>query len=181
MRTAFDNVPLLIWSILPHWLLSQSIYLFRFDAWDASDRPGSDPEDTESSTMSARGISLAALVTFLVLSVCLLLTVSGVAWFCKVPDRLLPVSSSSLMISAACHPQSSEFEPHLKPVGLRQIPEEDAGGPPRYSLSSSLLETPVSEHRSATSSEHSSELDGTSHSDDTGYAMGVGTDAVASR
>ena len=115
--------PLLVWSIMLHWLLSQSFFLVVLEGAGAK---------------SACGVSYSSLVTFCVFAVGLLLAVLWFAYISRMNVLLPPIRASSLMISAACHPLSSEVDPHLKPVRWRAILEADAGGPPRYSLSSAL-------------------------------------------
>ncbi|KAI1850745.1 hypothetical protein JX266_004027 [Neoarthrinium moseri] len=97
------SIPLILCSILLHWMLSNTLYLFisqggyfsdlQFDLFDPSlpDR-----------TVLTVGFSSAALVTMLVLSLALIF-VPVLLSMRKLPEGITNVGSNSMAISAACH------------------------------------------------------------------------------
>ena len=111
-----------------HWLLSQSFFLVRIDYFD---RDGNNQKDASKSSC---GVSHSSLVTFFAVGVSLYAVVRLVGLVSMVP-RLPPIGSSSLMISAACHPPADEVEPHLSNVSWRLITQKHPPFSTYYSLS----------------------------------------------
>lgn len=121
-------LPLISVSWMLHWLLSQSFFLVRIDRFD---RDGTILEDD---SRSACGVSLSSLVTFFALGLVLCVSVRSIGEIGMIP-RLPPAGSSSLMISAACHPPASEDEPHQREVSWGLITEKHPPFTRYYSLS----------------------------------------------
>ncbi|KAJ8113250.1 hypothetical protein OPT61_g4571 [Boeremia exigua] len=121
-------LPLISVSWILHWLLSQSFFLVRIDQYD---RDGVVMKD---SSTSACGVSLSSLTTFVAFGLVLYIVVRFVGEIGMVP-RLPPAGSSSLMISAACHPPPSEDEPHQKEVSWGLITQTHPPFTRYYSLS----------------------------------------------
>lgn len=100
-------VPLIIYSCLLHWLLSQSIFVTRYEVYD---RDGALlPKDS----VCACGYSTSSLLTTVVA------LITGIVGIChvifrttveKIPYR----ANSSLILSAACHPPPGDVDAHKK-------------------------------------------------------------------
>lgn len=128
--------PLITISTLLHWLLSQSFFIVRIDEYDVDGRLA------DSDLKSACGVSLSSLIVFCGISVGLLVIIWRFGAL-RMPVLLPPIRSSSLMISAACHPSIKEEQPHLKPVRWSSISEHERCGLAHYSLSSALNDIPA--------------------------------------
>jgi len=92
-----------------HWLLSQSIFIVRIDAYD---REG---KIMQEDSQSAIGFSA---ISFITLILCFYALVGSVAWIGRRQMRIrIPFAAScSLVMSAACHPPPDDVDPHLRPV-----------------------------------------------------------------
>lgn len=121
-------LPLVSVSWMLHWLLSQSFFLVRIDRFDG------DGDIMADNSKSACGVSLSSLVTFFAVGLALYVTVRSIGEIGMIP-RLPPAGSSSLMISAACHPPPSEDEPHQREVSWGLITQKHPPFTRYYSLS----------------------------------------------
>lgn len=103
------SIPLVLMSILIHWMLSQSIFVV------AVEKPG-DSEDT--TLYSTCGYSPIAIIAVVLTSAVL---VSGVVItaYRRLPTAIPVVGSCSLAIAAACHHPSGEAQPHEPLLALR--------------------------------------------------------------
>ncbi|KAF7589729.1 hypothetical protein BBP40_003927 [Aspergillus hancockii] len=113
--------PLLVFSVLMHWLLSQSIFFVNIQAYDVHDQP--DPNN------STRGCGYSPIAMF----ICIL--VSGVALLClfglgyrKLNSRMPLATHCSAAISAACHPPPDDRGAALRPVMWGEIPADKSEG-----------------------------------------------------
>ncbi|KAH6612515.1 hypothetical protein C7974DRAFT_418464 [Boeremia exigua] len=114
--------PLMMTSGGLHWLLSQTFFISRLDYYNT--------EGGLERWTSACGISFSGLIVFCVVCVALVAIVRCIGRWPMMPN--LPLAENcSIMISAACHPDPSEVDPHLKKVQWGVIP-----GTGRCSLSS---------------------------------------------
>lgn len=95
------SVPLLITSFLMGWLLSQTIFIVRFDLYDDVF-----VEDVDRGRYSI-GFSVVALVCSVVVGL-LILGTSVAVGFCKCPPGLPLGPSNSLVIAAACQPPEND-------------------------------------------------------------------------
>lgn len=134
-------LPLIAVSTILHWLLSQSFFLVRIDYFDRDGKIQTD------ASRSSCGVSHSSLVTFFAVGVGLYAVVRFVGLVSMNP-RLPPIGSSSLMISAACHPPAGEIEPHLNNVSWRLITQEHPPFSTYYSLSGDVTtDLPIGKRR----------------------------------
>lgn len=119
-------LPLIAVSWMLHWLLSQSFFLVRIEYFDR--------EGTNRYSKSACGVSHSSLVTFFAVGLVLYAVVQLLGQVSMFP-RLPPAGSSSLVISAACHPPVTEDEPHQKEVSWGLITQKHPPFARYYSLS----------------------------------------------
>lgn len=91
-----------------HWLLSQSLFIVRRESMARDGRVR--PESTCACGYSAYSLA-AFFAAFTVLMVWILLLLRE-----KLPVKIPPAGNCSVLISAACHPPSNDFDGHLKPV-----------------------------------------------------------------
>jgi hypothetical protein len=103
------SLPLIGTGGILHWLLSQSFFLVRLDAYD-----GQRKIDTARSRSDC-GFSLISYFVAVGVAFCLLCAV-GVAGLMKLQMRMPVAASCSLAISAACHGNPDEVDVHLKKV-----------------------------------------------------------------
>ncbi|KAH7386855.1 hypothetical protein DE146DRAFT_791945 [Phaeosphaeria sp. MPI-PUGE-AT-0046c] len=95
------SVPLLITSFLMGWLLSQTIFIVRYDLYDDVFEKVVDPG------RYSIGFSVVALVCSIVVGL-LILGTSVAVGFCKCPPGLPLGPSNSLNIAAACQPPEND-------------------------------------------------------------------------
>lgn len=104
------GIPLMVMSGLLHWLISQSIFLLNINAYNIDDFL----DDYYS--YSSCGYSPVAILTTIVVGA-LVLIVGLANGFRRYPATSMPLATScSAVISAACHPLSSEGLAHQKVV-----------------------------------------------------------------
>ena len=103
------SIPLLSMFGCLHWLVSQSLFLARVDAYD--DEGNMDSEES----ISTCGYSLIALLLVLILGSVITLLVFVIS-FRKYKPGMPFVGSRSAAISAACHPPADDIDASLKPV-----------------------------------------------------------------
>jgi hypothetical protein len=108
------SAPLLVFSVLMHWLLSQSIFFVNVQAYDVHDRP-----DPSSSTRGCGYSPIAIFICILVSGVALL-SLSGLSYR-RLKSRMPLATHCSAAISAACHPPPDDRDTALKPVMWGQI------------------------------------------------------------
>lgn len=109
------GIPLNALSGLLHWLMSQTIFLARFD------RIGRDGQLKMNDSEAGCGFSSSAL---LALIIALLALGFLIAWFARISfEAHVPFAGScSWVISAACHPSPDEVDPALGKVMWGVIP-----------------------------------------------------------
>ncbi|KAH8679223.1 hypothetical protein BGZ61DRAFT_551689 [Ilyonectria robusta] len=131
------SIPLLLMSILVHWLLSQSVFIVAVER----------PQDPDEPLYTTCGYSPTAIITSICASVTMAVAVA-VTGLLRLPAGIPVVSSCSLAIAAACHhpdgiPQS---EAPLVPLkwGVMQTHDEEpsAGVFAHCGFSSEYVEEP---------------------------------------
>ncbi|KAH7076743.1 hypothetical protein BKA63DRAFT_288711 [Paraphoma chrysanthemicola] len=113
-----------------HWLLSQSVFLVRIDTYD---RQGN--LITGAMSKSACGFSGTS---WMVMTICfwLLVGIVGLIGRKKIKIRVPFAASCSLVISAACHPEKGDLEPHMRAVRWGVVEEKMFEGERHCCLSS---------------------------------------------
>ncbi|KAF9060840.1 hypothetical protein BDP27DRAFT_1272764, partial [Rhodocollybia butyracea] len=102
------GVPLMVYSSLLHWLLSQSIFVVAVTFWDGN------VVDTSNSVTSC-GFSPAAMILTAIVGASLILTSLAVGYFKHLQCDMPQAGSCSKAIAAACHPPEDGSDP-LKPM-----------------------------------------------------------------
>jgi hypothetical protein len=98
------SVPLLVASILLHWLISQSIFMARITMWRQGVQITEDnPYSYRKEAGSDLGFSDSALIATIVWGAVLVVTCLLVAGMCTYPKGLPIGGTNSAVISAACH------------------------------------------------------------------------------
>lgn len=128
-------VPLLVVSTALHWFLSQVFFLVRIDVID-----GSGKFDVRLSR-TAVGVSGVSFAVFFGVFFVLWISVRSLASR-KITTNLPPASSSSLIMSAACHPPKEDKNAHLKPVRWGVVAGEAVEGYGHCSVSSGPVTAP---------------------------------------
>ncbi|KAL4778392.1 hypothetical protein BJX76DRAFT_352648 [Aspergillus varians] len=102
------SVPLVLFSVLMHWFLSQSIFFVYIQSFGLENEPNK---------RSTRGCGYSPIAMFFVLILAFvgMLALLGVS-IRPLNSRMPLVSSCSAAISAACHPPPDDHEAALKPV-----------------------------------------------------------------
>jgi len=102
-------VPILVISIIAHWVLSQSLFLVAIDVFDE----GGNPDNSQS--ILTCGFSCIALIVLI--GIGWLIFIAGVGTGLRRYKAGMPLAGScSAAISAACHPPADEVEVALVPV-----------------------------------------------------------------
>ncbi|KAK0653277.1 hypothetical protein DIS24_g6270 [Lasiodiplodia hormozganensis] len=129
------GVPLVIYSTVLHWLVSQSIFLARVETWDSAGAYAG-RESVTTCGYSPMGIILTAIV-----AACLVLTGFGMGL--RHLDSDMPVAGGcSAAISAACHPPDEISE--KLPLQWGALPTDETSGVIGHcSFSSGDVEEPV--------------------------------------
>ncbi|KAF9062623.1 hypothetical protein BDP27DRAFT_1481775 [Rhodocollybia butyracea] len=102
------GLPLMIYSISLHWLLSQSIFVVAVTAWNG------DHIDTLGGVISC-GFSPVGMILTSVVGASLILSSLAVGYFKRLKCDMPLAGSCSAAIAAACHPPEDGADP-LKPV-----------------------------------------------------------------
>ena len=128
------SIPLAVASSGLHWLLSESIFIVREDAYDREGK-------IMDTSVSAIGISATSFITFIL---CFYALVGSVTWIGRKQTRVrIPFAAScSLVISAACHPPPDDINPQLRPVQWGVTESEMFEGEKHCSLSSKPVTKP---------------------------------------
>ena len=136
------SLPLSSGSAVLHWLVSQSIFLVRIDAYDP--HHNLDPD----ASFSSCGYSAYALVITIIVG-----GVMFLALLCNGFRRLEPAmpiaGSCSLAISAACHRPPSDQESSVLPVKWGAVFHETAEGPGHCCFTSYAVMAPIEGQRYA--------------------------------
>jgi len=130
------SLPLMVASGSLHWLLSQSIFVVGSETYD---RSGKLVRSLSQSACGFSGMSFIALTLVFYFVV----AVAGVVGRRKFKVLIPFAASSSLVISAACHPPEDDVEPHLRPVKWGVVVERTLDGEDHCSLSSQTVYEPV--------------------------------------
>ena len=130
-------VPLLFFSALMHWLVSQAIFLVRITAY------AEDGSEDTAGDVTTCGYSCIAIIFILIVGTTMLL--AGVAMgFRRFPPGIPLASSCSAAISAACHPRPEDVDAAVLPLMWGVVKDdEDADGVGHCSFSSRHVVSPV--------------------------------------
>lgn len=116
------SAPLILFSVLMHWLLSQSIFFVNIQSYDVHDQL--------STSTSSRGCGHSPISIFigLLVSSVAILTLLGLS--CRRLKSRMPLATHcSAAISAACHPPPDDDDAALKPVMWGEVPRDMSDGP----------------------------------------------------
>ena len=116
------GVPLLIISVILHWLLSQSFFLARINV-----NPARPFVNTPPAIINTVGYSLGALLIFFIVGSVVVLIVVLFGIFMKLGSPMPVVAGCSLAISAACHPVNEPQEMVLMPLKWGVVGELTSG------------------------------------------------------
>lgn len=116
------GVPLLVMAALLHWMLSQSIFLARLQAFESDRTPDSYYD------VSTCGYSLCATVTTISFGAFILL-IGLINGFHRYKPEMPLAGSCSAAISAACQPMETEKDPSMKALqwGVAETEREERG------------------------------------------------------
>ena len=135
------SLPLSIAAAVLHWLVSQSFFLVKIDAYD--------PHQTldPSRSFSSCGYSAYALaITIIVGSVLVLLLIAN--GFRQLDPTMMRLAGScSLAISAACHRPPEDREASILPVQWGAVSHDSVERPGHCCLTSFDVERPIEGHR----------------------------------
>ncbi|KAF9061623.1 hypothetical protein BDP27DRAFT_1485813 [Rhodocollybia butyracea] len=132
------GIPLMVYSALLHWLLSQSIFVVAVTFWDG------DLIDT-SNSITTCGYSPAAMILTAIAGGSLILSSLVVGCFKHLKSDMPLVGSCSKAIAAACHPPEDGSDP-LKPMKWGVVPKSPNSSNPatgHISFSSGEVSAPV--------------------------------------
>ncbi|KAE8393115.1 hypothetical protein BDV23DRAFT_180994 [Aspergillus alliaceus] len=124
------GAPLLLFSVIMHWLLSQSIFFVNIQAYDVRDQP--DP------SKSTRGCGYSPIAIFCGLLVSGVAIIALLGLSCRRLKSRMPLATHcSAAISAACHPPPDDHDAALKPVMWGEVvghrlDEQDPRGSTAY-------------------------------------------------
>ncbi|KIW14026.1 hypothetical protein PV08_06807 [Exophiala spinifera] len=110
-------IPLMVFSGLLHWLISQAIFLVVVKAY----APNGDLVDPVA--VSTCGFSPLAMIVSIAAGVLIITVTSCLGFFFKYDPTIPLVGSCSAAISAACHPPDWDSDASMKPVKWGVIPE----------------------------------------------------------
>ncbi|MCJ1473578.1 hypothetical protein MMC13_002229 [Lambiella insularis] len=129
-------IPLMVISILMHWLISQSIFLARVTILDENDVPI--PADE----ITTCGWSSIAIVFVIVVGTVMLLVAFGMGF--RRYKGFMPVAGgNSAIISAACHPHELDTNASVLPVRWGATDESEPG---HCTLTSRFVSEPIPGH-----------------------------------
>lgn len=114
------GLPLLAYSALLHWLVSQSIFLIEVQYWEDGRL------DPSSSNVSC-GYSPLGMILTVIVGVSLILGTLAFSCFKQLKNSMPLVGSCSAAISAACHPPANGAD-SLKPVKWGVVSDTDGDG-----------------------------------------------------
>ncbi|KAE9390052.1 hypothetical protein BT96DRAFT_355591 [Gymnopus androsaceus JB14] len=129
------GLPLMAYSALLHWLVSQSIFLVAVTFWDG------DVIDTALSIISC-GFSPIAMMLTSIVAGSLILSALALGYFKHINYDMPLMGSNSVAIAAACHPPRDDSDP-LKPVRWGVVTENREQTVGHISFSSGKVTVPV--------------------------------------
>ncbi|KAF9061631.1 hypothetical protein BDP27DRAFT_1234938 [Rhodocollybia butyracea] len=132
------GVPLIVYSALLHWLLSQSIFVVAVTFWNG------DVLD-KSNSITSCGYSPVAMILTIIIGASLVLSCLAVGCFKCLQCDMPLAGSCSKAIAAACHPPEDGSDP-LKPMKWGVVPKiPDSSNPAigHISFSSAEVSAPV--------------------------------------
>lgn len=129
-------LPLVAASGILHWLLSQSLFVFRSDVYT---RHGKFVLD---SSRLGCGFSALSLLTFTIVALLLVIAVGYVGT--RSMQQKMPLAAScSLVISAACHSPTDDQDAHLKKVKWGVVEKSLGSGHTHYSITAKEVRKPI--------------------------------------
>lgn len=120
------SIPLMVASILMHWLISQSIFLVQTSAYDPGPNGGHNP----AFDVSARGYSILGTILAISTGFVLVLVIIVHAWVRKyqgMPSGFQRMATDSAAISLMCLRPEGDTEAHLFPVRIGAVADQGAG------------------------------------------------------
>ena len=139
-------IPLSAACSLMHWLISQSIFLARIDAYDPRQQIELSHAARESGkpqgSISTCGYSVLATLLSIIVGTLMLLALC-VAGRRKLDGKMPLVGSCSLAISAACHRPPGDQDAAFKPVQWGAVKHETDQGPGHCCFTTYNVEPPI--------------------------------------
>ncbi|KAE8360992.1 hypothetical protein BDV27DRAFT_167311 [Aspergillus caelatus] len=116
------SAPLILFSVMMHWLLSQSIFFVNIQSYDVHDKL--------STFRSSRGCGYSPISIFIGLLVSSVAILALLGLSCRRLKSRMPLATHcSAAISAACHPPPDDHDAALKPVMWGEVPRDMSDGP----------------------------------------------------
>lgn len=115
------SVPLLVTSVLLHWLVSQSLFLVRISFW-------SDGVEMVEYSSSAVGYSCAPIMCVMILGGCMTLIAMGLG-FRKLDCRMPVAGSCSIALAAAAHRPEADDNAAILPVKWGEVSDASVCDP----------------------------------------------------
>ena len=135
------SLPLSIAASILHWLVSQSIFLVKIDAYGLHQVP----DLTRS--FSSCGYSAYALAVTIIFGSAMVLALIANGFRHFDPTIMRLAGSCSLAISAACHRPPEDREASFLPVQWGAVSHDSAEGPGHCCFTSFDIERPIEGHR----------------------------------
>ena len=134
------SLPLIVASAILHWLVSQSIFLVRIDAYDVHHIL------VPKESFTSCGYSAYALVITVIVGIVIVLALL-LNGFRRLDPRMPVTGSCSLAISAACHRPPGDKEASLLPVQWGVLSHATDEGPGHCCFTSFDVELPIEGQR----------------------------------
>ena len=128
------SLPLMAFSGILHWLVSQSIFLARVNTYDEDDEIDSDQ------AISTCGYSCIAIIFVLIVG-SFLITAGFANSFRRYPSGIPLAGTCSAAISAACHPPTDDVDAAFKEVQYGEV--ETSGGIRHCTFTSHPVTPPI--------------------------------------
>ncbi|KAK5018825.1 hypothetical protein BJ546DRAFT_270012 [Cryomyces antarcticus] len=130
-------LPLMTFSALVHWLLSQSLFIVRIDDFDSTG------EQVLSDTISRLGYSVIGIVSVMSLTLTGAIVTMIIGLSKRLPTAMPGDGSNSAVISAACHPHNADCGYQFAEVKWGEVPERGGADEVAHcSLSGGTVEEP---------------------------------------
>ena len=147
------GIPLNIASSLMHWLVSQSLFLVRINAYDPFGKIILEKENISSDSRSTCGYSASAIFATIIVGSFMVIALLWTGQT-KYDSNIPLVGSCSSAISAACHRPSEDKDAAFGLVKWGAVRHETSQGPGHCCFTTFAVEEPIPGQRYAGLTEH---------------------------